>query len=53
MKKEIKIANDLSEIAYLSEFANELFNKLSPLATATININPALAEAVANIFMHA
>lgn len=53
MEKEIKIANDISEITYLSEFVEELCDELSLPAETTMNINLALEEAVVNIIMYA
>lgn len=53
MEKEIKISNDLNEIAVLATFIDELGEELSLSAETTMNINLALEEAVANIIMYA
>lgn len=53
MEKEIKIANDLNEIAVLASFIEELGEELSLSVETTMNINLALEEAVANIIMYA
>lgn len=53
MEKEIKISNNLSEIATLADFIETLGEELSLPAEVTMNINLALEEAVANIIMYA
>lgn len=53
MEKEIKISNDLNEIAVLANFIEELCGEFSLPAETVMNINLALEEAVANIIMYA
>ena len=53
MEKEIRISNNLSEIATLANFIETLGEELSLSAETTMNINLALEEAVANIIMYA
>lgn len=53
MEKEIRISNQLSEIAGLAIFIEELGEELSLSAETTMNINLALEEAIANIIMYA
>ena len=49
MEKEIRISNNLNEIATLANFIEELGEELSLPMEAIMNINLALEEAVANI----
>ena len=53
MEKEIRISNNLNEIATLANFIEELGEELSLPMEAIMNINLALEEAVANIIMYA
>lgn len=53
MEKEIKISNDLKEIAILADFVEELCSELGLPAETVMNINLALEEAVANVIMYA
>lgn len=53
MEKEIRISNQLNEIAGLAIFIEELGEELSLSAETTMNINLALEEAIANIIMYA
>lgn len=53
MEKEIKIINDLSEIATLTSFVEDLCSELAIPAETAMNITLALEEAVANIIMYA
>lgn len=53
MEKEIKISNNLDEIATLANFTEVIGEELSLSAEVTMNINLALEEAVANIIMYA
>ena len=53
MEKEIRISNQLNEIAGLAIFIEELGEELSISAETTMNINLALEEAIANIIMYA
>lgn len=53
MEKEIRISNQLSEIAGLAIFIEELGEELSLPAETAMNINLALEEAIANIIMYA
>lgn len=53
MEKEIKISNNLNEIAVLAAFIEEIAEELSLSMETTMNINLALEEAVANIIMYA
>ncbi|MDD3037410.1 ATP-binding protein [Bacteroides sp.] len=53
MEKEIRISNQLSEIAGLAIFIEELGEELSLSVETTMNINLALEEAIANIIMYA
>lgn len=53
MEKEIRISNDLNEMTVLASFIEEVGEELSLSAEATMNINLALEEAVANIIMYA
>ena len=53
MEKEIRISNNLNEIATLANFIETLGEELSLSAEITMNINLALEEAVANIIMYA
>lgn len=53
MEREIKISNNLNEIAVLASFIEEVGDELFLPAETTMNINLALEEAVANIIMYA
>lgn len=53
MEKEIRITNNLNEIATLANFIETLGEELSLSAETTMNINLALEEAVANVIMYA
>ncbi len=53
MEKEIRITNNLDEIATLAEFIEELGAELSLSMETTMHINLALEEAVSNIIMYA
>ena len=53
MEKEIRIKNNLDEIAILANFVEELCSELALPAEVTMNINLALEEAVANVIMYA
>ena len=52
MEKEIRIKNNLDEIAILANFVEELCSELALPAEVTMNINLALEEAVANVIMY-
>lgn len=53
MEKEIRISNNLNEIASLADFIETLGEELYLSPETTMNINLALEEAVANIIMYA
>ncbi len=53
MEKEIRISNNLNEIARLAEFIEMIGEELSLSPETTMNINLALEEAVANVIMYA
>ena len=53
MEKEIKIANNMTEVARLADFVEELGSELELSPEITMNINLALEEAVANIILYA
>ena len=53
MEKEIRIKNNLDEIAILANFVEELCSELALPTEVTMNINLALEEAVANVIMYA
>lgn len=53
MEKEIRIINDLKEIATLTFFIEEICEELSLPAETTMHITLALEEAVSNIIMYA
>ena len=53
MEKEIRISNNLNEIATLANFIETIGEELSLSGETTMNINLALEEAVANIIMYA
>lgn len=53
MEKEIKISNDLNEMAVLATFIEEIGEELSLSMETIMNINLALEEAIANIIMYA
>lgn len=53
MEKELRISNNVNEIATLANFIEELGEELSLSAETTMNINLALEEAVANVIMYA
>ena len=53
MEKEIRISNNLNEIATLANFIETIGEELSLSAEMIMNINLALEEAIANIIMYA
>lgn len=53
MEKVIKLINNLSEIARLADFIEEIGNEFTLTPDTTMNINLALEEAIANIIMYA
>lgn len=53
MEKVIKLINNLSEIARLTDFIEDIGNGLNLTPDITMNINLALEEAIVNIIMYA
>ena len=53
MEKSIILTNDISEINKLSEFVEEIGNKLSLAPDVVFNLNLVLEEAVVNIINYA
>ena len=53
MEKSIILANDISEIARLNEFVEEIGNDFSLLPEVIFNLNLVLEEAVVNIINYA